>query len=324
MRRRDLLISTSGLLAMRAIGVAAATLPRLVLLSIFSEEASRRPHVTLLDALQQLGWTVGRNLDVDAYYADGDYSRLADVARAMVSPRPDVIMATSPGAVIAAHDAAPSIPIVSPLLSDSVIPSLVASYGHPGGDVTGVAAIVEGMYGKLVEITRTVIPGIKNLGLLINPQNADFVLAMRQIVPAAQNAGIEMTVAKAASDGELPAALASLVASQVQAVVVPPNGLFFSQQSRILAWSLETKRPLVFGATASAEAGGLVSYGVPALEPFQLAATYIDKILKGAKPGDLPIEFPSKLELVINLKTAKTLGIEVPQSLLNVADRVIE
>ena len=324
MRRRDFLVSATGVLVVRGVAVAAGSRPRLALLYLWSEEAARHPNAALLDTLQRLGWIDGQTLDIDARYADGDYGRLAELARAIRSPRPDVIMANVPGAVIAAHGAAPGVPIVSPLLSDSVIPSLVASYGHPGGSVTGVTTFVEGMYGKLVEITRTVLPGIKKLGLLVNPQNADFALETKQIVLAAQKAGVELVKAQATSESELQAALATLVTAQVGAVLVPPNGLFISQQQRILAWSLEAKRPLVFGTTAGAVAGGLAGYGVGADEPFQLAALYIDKILKGAKPGDLAIEFPTKLELIINLKTAKTLGITVPQAVLNIADRVIE
>jgi len=193
-----------------------------------------------------------------------------------------------------------------------VVPSLAASYAHPGGNVTGVSNIVEGITGKLVDLTLDALPVTKKIGLLVNPAGASTAINRQQIVSAAQGRGVETVIAEAGTSDGLGIAFQLLAAAKVQAVIVPANAFITLSTPLLLQWALAQHIPTVFSDRSSVDDGGLASYGVNLEENYRRAAVYIDKILRGALPGDLPIEFPTKLELVINLKTAKALGLTIP------------
>jgi putative ABC transport system substrate-binding protein len=303
---------------------AAAVSPRIGVLSISSAEYDARNIAAFRDGLRRLGYVEGQTVDIDYRYSDGDTKGLTALAQQLVQLKPDVVLAGAPSPAMAVKRIAPTLPIVCLSLNDSYIPSLAASFAHPGGSVTGMASTVEGMYGKLTELTLDAIPGTTKIGFLANPAGASMADFEQQIRSTAQARGVELRIEHVKKLDDFDGAFQRLSGAKVQAIIVPANGLLNSGQKWIVQLAMDLRVPLIFLTREGVEAGGLASYGVSYLEIYGRAAIYIDKILKGAAPGDLPIEFPTKFELVINLKTAKTLGLTVPPTVLSRADEVIE
>jgi putative ABC transport system substrate-binding protein len=236
---------------------------------------------------------------------------------------PDVIFAGEPSAARAAKALAPNLPIVCPVLGDH-LPDLFASYARPGGSVTGVAAEVEGVNAKLVELAHDALPGLMRVGLLVNPAGANRAMVEGQVDAAARARGMTTLIEEASQPDALASAVDRIAKAGAQVVIVQANGMFINQRNTILRQALAARLPTVFDDRRDVEAGGFLSYGVNQTEGSRHAATFVDRILKGAKPGDLPIEFSTKIQLVINLKTARALGLDVPPTLLARADEVIE
>jgi putative ABC transport system substrate-binding protein len=303
---------------------AAAVRPRIGVLDISSAEYDAPNIAAFRDGLQRLGYVEGQTVDIDYRYADGDTKGLTALAQELVQLKPDVVLTGAPSPTMAVKRIAPSLPIVSLEFNDTLVPSLAASFAHPGGSVTGIAADVEGLFGKLTELTLDAIPGTTKIGFLANPTGASTARFEQQIRAAARARGVEVRSERVEKLDDVDGAFQRLSGAKVQAIIVPRNGLLNSGQKRLVELAIALRVPLIFSDRKGAEAGGLVSYGVNQVEDFRRGAIYIDKILKGAAPGDLPIEFSTKLELVINLKTAKALGISVPQFLRATADDVIE
>jgi putative ABC transport system substrate-binding protein len=303
---------------------AAAVRPRIGVLDINSAEYDAPNIAALRDGLRRLGYVEGQTLDIDYRFSGGDTKGLAALAQELVQLKPDVVLAAAPTPTMTVKRIAPSLPIVSLDFNETLVPSLAASFAHPGGSVTGIAADVEGLFGKLTELTLDAIPGTTKIGFLSNPAGASTARFEQQVRTAAQASGVEVRSEQVEKLDDFDGALQRLSGAKVQAIIVPRNGLLNSGQKRLVELAMALRVPLIFATRRGAEAGGLASYGVSQAEEFERGAIYIDKILKGATPGDLPIEFSTKLELVINLKTAKTLGISVPQFLRATADDVIE
>jgi putative ABC transport system substrate-binding protein len=242
----------------------------------------------------------------------------------LIALKPDILVADSPSAAIAFKSVAPTLAIVCLALTDAGIPDLFASYARPGGNVTGMAQSVEGVTGKLVEVALEVIPGARRIGFLSNPRGASMRLFVRSVDVAARARGIAVLTEEATTGGELASVFARFGKQGVQAVIVPVNGLLFSQSMQIAQLALDARLPTVGADRRYVEAGSLASYGIDQRESYRRGASYVDRILKGAKPGDLPIEFPTRIELTINLKTARALALELPPSLVTRADEVIE
>ena len=214
-------------------------------------------------------------------------------------------------------------PIVCPNLGDH-LNDLFASYARPGGSVTGIARNVEGVNAKLVELAHDAVPGLMRVGLLVNPTGAIRGLFESQVVAAARERGMTTLVEEASQSDALAPALDRIAKAGAQVLIVQPNGLFINQRNTIPRRALAAGLPTIFDNRGDVEAGGFMSYGVNQSEGSGRAAAFVDKILKGAKPGDLPIEFSTKIEMVINVKTARALGLDVPPTLLARADEVIE
>jgi len=325
MRRRDFLGAICGAgaswpFAARAQRVRA----RMGILSINSPENDARNLAALREALQRLGHIEGRNIDIDYRASSGDTKTLPELAQELIRLKPQVILANSVTPTRVVNRIAPDLPIVCPAFSDSFVPSLATSFARPGGRVTGVATDVESLIGKLAELVFDVMPDATRIGYLSNPAGGSMGRFEQQVKTAAKARGVEVRIAQAEKSDEIPGALRQLSGDKVQAVIVPTNGLLNSARKLIVEEAMALRLPLVFGTREGADAGGLASYGVNAVENYRRAAIYVDKILKGAAPGDLPIEFPTKIELVLNLKTAKALEIKVPPILLDRADEVIE
>jgi len=315
--RRKFLATLLGGAAAWPLAGAADARPRIAFLA-FRESV----HLAFVDGLRRLGYAQGRNLDIDYRY--GDVEKLKPLAQELIALRPDILVADSPSPAIAFKSVAPTLPIVCLSLTDAGIPDLFASYARPGGNVTGMAQSVEGVTGKLVEVALEVIPSAGRIGFLSNPRGASMRLFVQSVDVAARARGLAVLTEEATTGGELASAFARFSKQGVQAVIVPVNGLFFSEGMQIAQLALAARLPTIAADRQYVEAGLFASYGIDQRENYRRGASYVDRILKGAKPGDLPIEFPTRIELTINLKTAKALGLDLPPSLVTRADEVIE
>ena len=297
---------------------AADAGPRIAFLTLGLQEN----YPAFIDGLRRLGYAQGRNLNIDYRY--GPVEKLEPLARELIALKPDILVASAPSAAIAFKGAAPTLPIVCLGLTDAGIPHLFASYARPGGNLTGMAQSVEGVTGKLVEVVLDVIPGARRIGFLSNPRGASMRLFIQSVDAAARARGMTVLTEEAATGGELASAFGRFGKQGVQAVIVPVNGLFFSEGMQIARLALAARLPTAAADRKYVEAGLLASYGIDQRESYRHAASYVDRILKGAKAGDLPIEFPTRIDLTINLKSAKALGLQLPPTLLARADEVIE
>jgi putative ABC transport system substrate-binding protein len=324
MKRRDFITLLGGTALAWPLGVrAAGKRSRLAVLTLLSPQDSGGRINAFLAGMRELGYVAGQTIEIDYRYAEGDTERLRPLAQELITLAPDVIFAGEPSAARAVKALAPDLPVVCPVLTDR-LPDLFASYARPGGSVTGVANIVEGLNAKLVELALEIVPGLMRLGLLVNPAGANRAMVGEQVEAAARARGMTTLIEEARSADELAPALDRIAKAGARIVIVQPNGMFINQRKTITREALAAGLSTIFGGRQNVEAGGLMSYGVNETEGSHRVAAFVDKILKGAKAGDLPIEFPTKIEMVINLKTAKALGLTVPPTLLALADEVIE
>jgi putative ABC transport system substrate-binding protein len=319
LRRRQFITLLSGAAVAWPLAGAAEARPRIAFLRLGPQQ---NVYLAFVDGLRRLGYAQGRNLDIDHRY--GDVEKLKPLAQELIALKPDILVADSPSGAIAFKSVAPTLPIVCLALTDAGIPDLFASYARPGGNVTGMAQSVEGVTGKLVEVALEIIPGARRIGFLSNPRGASMPLFAESVEVAARARGIAVLTEEVATGGELASAFGRFGKQGVQAVIVPANGLFFSQGMKIAQLALAAWLPTVAADRQYVDAGLLASYGIDQRESYRRGASYVDRILKGAKPSDLPIEFPTRIELTINLKTAKALSLDLPPSLVTRADEVIE
>jgi ABC-type uncharacterized transport system substrate-binding protein len=273
--------------------------------------------------LSDLGYAEGRNLIIDLRYAERKDDRLPALAAELVALKPDVIVALTTPGTKAARQATTTIPIVIVQVGDPVGSGFVASLARPGGNITGVTDISLDLAAKYVELAHALAPKATRFGFLMtdNPLNP---AALKATQDAATATGLTVLPVMDRSDVELEQAFASLAKEKVGALIVPGGGLAGAQAEKIADLAARAKLPALYPDRYYVTKGGLLSYGPSYPQMFKTAATYVDKIFKGAKPGDLPIEQPTKFELVINIKTAKALGLTIPQSLRLRADEVIE
>ena len=331
MRRREFITLLGGtVLARPGLGRAqtpagAGKRPVIGVLALNASEENTGFITGFLDALAKLGYVDGTSATIVSLYAAGEQRLLPMLAGNLVRLRPDVIMADTASPIKAVRNAAPRIPIVGAIMGYPVEQGLITSFSQPGGNVTGMAASVEGMSGKLVELGMEVVSSAKTMGLLVDPESSGATLARRDFQDAAEKRRIGFHVAEAHVPDEIDHAIRLLADAGTAFICIAPSGMFYLNMSHIAQTALALRLPTITTSNAEkADTGILLRYGVDYTENYRRAATFVDKILKGAKPGDLPVEFPTKLELVINLKTAKALGLTVPPSLLAVADEVIE
>ena len=280
--------------------------------------------IRVFEPLQELGYVEGREFEIIYRYADGDMTRLPALADELVQRKPTIIVTTNTATTIAVRQVTATIPIISAILTDPVGLGLVASHSRPGGNVTGIEFTLEGLPGKLLELSREVVPSASRIGMLVNIRNPSNLVQQRDTEAAAASSGVKLSIAEVRAVGDLDAAFEPLALARVQVLLVPGDLMFLTERRRVAASALAARLPTVFAGREFVEDGGLISYGISVLENWRRVADYVDKVLKGAKPADLPVQFPTKLELVINLKTAKALGLEVPPTLLARADEVIE
>jgi len=278
------------------------------------------------DSLRDHGWIEGKNLIVDYRSAEGHAERVAPLANELVALKPDVLVGPSPQEALALKSATASIPIVFAAVSEPVRLGLVQSLSHPGGNVTGLAAVVPGHFvGKGIQILREMVPTASKIAVLVNPGNAVHRLIVAEELPEiAQKLGVTFSVLEATTVEELDIAFASAAAQHADAIIPVADVLTVNNVTRVTALAAEHRLPALYLFRLFTTNGGLVSYGADIADLLRRAGDYVDKILKGTKPADLPVEQPTKFDLVINLKTAKALGITVPNELLIQATELIE
>jgi len=277
----------------------------------------------LREGLRELGYIDGQNITFEYRLATGDINRLPAMAGELVRLPVDVIVIDGGGNVAQiAHDATPTIPIVGPIGPDPVAAGLAASFTRPGGNITGFAGFGVELSGKRLQFLREAFPGISHIAALWSP--ADPVSNRRATAEAARTLGVQLRTIDVATPDEIPAGFEAAAAGGAEELVFLPNAMFWNHRTRIVALAAQYRMPGIYPEREYADDGGLLAYGPSIADLFRRTATYIDKILRGAKPGDLPIQQPTKFDLIVNLKTARTLGVTFPPSILARADEVIE
>ncbi len=325
MKRRDLLILGGALVAWPL--AARAQLKVIPVIGYLGNTPGPAARLTAAfhQGLSETGYVEGQNVAIEYRWAEGHYDRLPALAAELVGRKVDVIVSTvgTPSAV-AAKDATSTIPIVFRGGGDPVGDGLVASLARPGGNLTGVILLADELTPKRLELLSELVPQARVIALLVNPNNATAERIIGDVQAAARVRGLQLHILKAASENEIDAAFASLVQLHAGALVVGADPFLSSRREQIVALASRHAVPSIYAWREFADSGGLISYGASLTAAFRQVGTYTGKILKGAKPADLPVQQPTTFELVINLKTAQALGLTVPQSILARADEVIE
>ena len=328
--RREILLAAAAWPALAwttaACAQAPAKVPRIGLLSSFSpSDTTPWPwHQAFRLGLRDLGWFEGKNISIEYRYAEGRSDRLPDLVADLVRLKVDVIVAPSASDALAAQKATRAIPIVMTGVSAPVGLGLVESLARPGGNVTGMSQMTVEMLGKRLELLKEMVPKLTRVAVLWNPQRAGSALNWKEIQLSARQLGVQLHSLEVRSPDEFDKAFEDATGARAGALFIIPDPVIVAHLKRIAGLAAKSRLPSIFHISEFADSGGLVAYGPDRADLYRRAATYVDKILKGAKPGDLPIEQPTEFELVVNLKTAKALGITIPQSVRFRADRVIE
>ncbi len=278
-----------------------------------------------LRGLDEVGYIDGRNVRIEYRWAEGRAERLPQLVGELIHEQVSVIAATSTPAALAAKAATTSIPIVFETASNPIRLGLVASLNRPGGNITGVTQTNVEIAPKRLQLLHELIPTAKVIALMVNPANQSLAeTAMQEMQAAAHSLGLELEVLNASSERDFDAVFAKLIQLRVSALVIGPDPFFTSQSNQLATLALRHAMPSVYEVREFAGAGGLLSYGADITESYRLAGNYTGRILKGERPAELPIQQVSKVEMIINLKTAKVLGLDIPNSLIARADEVIE
>jgi ABC-type uncharacterized transport system substrate-binding protein len=297
---------------------------RIGLLASSSAGRDKRRIEAFHQGLQDLGWVGGRNIFIEQRFAGGQFDKLPALAAELVGLNPDVLVVSGAPAAHAAKNSTRAIPIVMTNAADPVGTGLVASLARPGGNVTGLSDFNAGVVVKRLELLKELVPSAVRIAVLFNPGNPTNPLQLKLIQEAAPALSVRLFALEVRRADDIERAFAAMKKDSPDALLILGDPLLGSQARRILDLTMKNRLPSTYGAREWTDIGGLISYGPSFEELFRRAATYVDKILKGARPGDLPVEQPTKFELVINLNAAKALGLRMPQSLLLRADQVIE
>jgi len=278
----------------------------------------------LRERLRELGYVEGQNVVFESRWGNAQVDRLPGLATELVNLKVDIVVTATGEAALAAKRATSSIPIVIATTPDPVRLGLVASLARPGGNVTGVISLSSDLTGKRLELLKQLLPRAARVAVLNDPDNRSSEFIMRDAESVAKSLGVVVQGVDARGQAEFDAAFSAMKRARADAVILAVNTPFIAHRRRLAELAVSHRLPMMAAAREYAEAGALLSYGTDYPDRFRRAATYVDKILKGAKPGDLPIEQPTTFELVINLKTARALGLTIPQSVLGRADEVIQ
>jgi len=275
------------------------------------------------DGMRKLGYVEGKNLTIAWRFAEANYERLPDLAAELARSKVDLIVAGSPPAVRAAQRATKTIPIVMVQVGDPLGSGFVSSLSRPGGNITGFSNLNVDISAKLLQLLRTIMPKLSGVAVLIDPEQRENATFLERIQAAAKASGTKIVPLQTRTAKELETAVDGLRGTRVSALIIPGSPLFLVQGPQIATLAIKSRLPTMFWSREPVESGGLMSYGQNPQEQFRRIATYVDKILRGAKPGELPVEQSSTLELVVNLKTAKAIGLKIRDDFLARVDEVI-
>jgi putative tryptophan/tyrosine transport system substrate-binding protein len=276
------------------------------------------------DGLQSLGWVQGRNISVDYRWAGGDPDRLRTYAAELVGMAPDVIFSVASPPLVTLHEVTHSLPIVFVQVSDPVKLGFVASLAQPGGNITGFVNFEHAIGSKWLELLNDTVPGTARAAVIFDPDNVSQASYLQAIEDASPSFGVQLTRAGVRNAAEIESGIGAFAHEGKGAVIVLPNNVSLSYRDLIIALAAQHRLPAVYPYRVFTSNGGFLSYGVDLADQYRRAASYVDLVLKGAKPGEMPVQLPTKYELVINLKTAKDLGLVIPAQFLQLADEVIE
>jgi ABC-type uncharacterized transport system substrate-binding protein len=290
-----------------------------------SPAAATRNIEALQAGLRDLGYVEGRNVTSVLRFAGGVPARLPELAAELVALKPDVILAGSASGILAARTATRTIPLIFFVIEDPVAMGLVSSITRPGGNITGIWLFGDdSLVAKRLEFLKHVVPGLARIGVIINPGDQGDAIYLKRLPATARALGIHLVIFEARTLAEIEAVLAASARDGMQALFVSQSPLFFSHRAEVAAMAAHVRLPAIYGFREFAEAGGLMSYGANLPSAYRQSARLIDKILKGASPADLPVEVPTRFELIVNLKAAKAIGLTIPDAFVSVADEVIE
>jgi putative tryptophan/tyrosine transport system substrate-binding protein len=326
MKRREFITLLGGATAWPVTAHAEGpAIPVIGFLSAGSSDTFARFVAAFRQGLKERGYVEGRNVAIEYRWAEGQYDRFSELAVDLVRVGVSVIAAITPAAAIAAHSTTKTIPIVFNVASNPIELGLVASFNRPGGNATGVNFLINELVAKQFAFLHEVVPKASVIGFLVNPIDRNVAEPTTKDVQVAADAlRHKLVVVRASSEREFDAAFAGLIEQHAEGLVIGPDALYNSQRNRLVALAAQHRLPTAYSLREFPAAGGLMSYGTSLTDAFRLVGVYIGRILKGEKPADLPVVQPTKYELVINLATARALGLSVPPTLLALADEVIE
>jgi len=327
MRRRQFITLLGGAAATWPLAARAqqpAKIPRIGFLGNSTATMEANLIGPLRDGLRELGYEEGRNVIIEFRWADGKYDQFPALVAELLAAKVDVIITAGTPATLAIKKATSTVPLVFIAVGDPVGTGVVPNLGRPGGNITGLSSIAPDLEGKRLELLREVVPKLSHVAFFLNPANAFHTASMRQARVAAQSLGIKLQPMEVNKSEQLDGAFASIVKEKPDALLILADRIFLHNRKRMMEFAIQQRLPSVNAYRELVEAGGLISYGPSYEDMHRRAAVYVDKILKGTKPADLTIEQPTKFTLLINLKTAKTLGLTVPPTLVARADELIE
>ncbi len=329
MRRREFIRLLGGTLAAQAIPASAQELRvRTVgVLMGFANDAEAKARVEAFEqSLESEGWSVGQNLRIEYRYAEGDSARMQALAKELVEPKPDCVLGQSTPVTAVLMQATRTIPIVFVAVSDPIGSGFVASMARPGGNITGFTVLHASIAGKYLEILKEMVPQLARAAIMYNPNSVPGggTFFSRPFIESATKLKVQPITAEVHDRSEIENAVMKLGRESGSGLILVPDNFMSVHRDLIISLTAQFRIPAIYPYRYFAEAGGLVSYGVDAIDQFRRASEYVSRILRGAKPADLPVQAPTKFELVINLRTAKALGIVIPRILLAGAEQVIE
>ena len=333
MKRRDLIKAIAGCAAAWPLATHAQQATKVPRIGILAPGRSDNSDASLTAlnafeaAMRELGYAEGRNIALERKFADGDVNRLRALATELVEHRVDVIVANSTPAARAAKQATTTIPIVAIAMANPVEDDLVASLARPGGNVTGTTFLGPELVSRRLQLLKDLVPGLSRVVVLWHPRaygERTMAGMVKEIESAAQTLGTKLQFVPAAGPDDIEPAFAAMIKERRDALIVFPSPMLYGHYARIVNFAASNQLPAIYAAREGVELGGLASYGVNLPDLYRATAIYLDKILKGSKPAELPIQQPTKFELVINLKTAKALGLIISRDFLLIADDVIE
>jgi len=326
---KALALTASLLLAAPVVGTAraqqASRAPRIGILFASTPEATSHLLDGLRQGLREHGYVEGQHVILEPRYGKAGLEQMSDLARKLVRDKVDVIVAATDPATAAVRQHTRTIPVVMANSNDPVGSGFIASLARPGGNVTGLSAVSPDLSGKRLGMMRELVPGLARAAIIWNPDVRGALFDYKETETAARSIGLHLHSVEVSRIEDLDSAFSEIASQRAQALIVQtPNPILFANRSRIASLAQRARLPSMYGQKEFAEAGGLITYGPNTADLWRRVAAYVHRILKGAKPGELPVEQPTTFELVVNMRTAKTLGLDIPQSLLHQANHVIQ